>query len=234
LAQVNARGTVRERMAARIQRNERGCWIWTAANNGRYGVLYAWGRMRYAHRVSYREFKGEIPAGHEIRHHCDSPLCVNPDHLTTGTHRQNVDDAVRRDRTSNGDRCPTAKLTRAQVERIRERNPLTEVDIAATCKEYGVTRRTIYRAIRGETWVGPGAPTRVPEPEWIPVGHPETRHVTRATDGTLPHLLSQGYVRIPDDLWRAARNKLARHPDNYVSLRSTKKLAQWLDTQRAA
>ena len=38
-------------------------------------------RERWAHRVSYRLFRGAIPSGHQIHHSCGMPSCVNPQHL---------------------------------------------------------------------------------------------------------------------------------------------------------
>lgn len=45
------------------------------------------------HRVKFCDFHGisidEI-AGLEIRHTCDNPRCINPLHLVTGTHADNM------------------------------------------------------------------------------------------------------------------------------------------------
>lgn len=76
------------------------CHYWTGEvhSNG-YGVF----RRQRAHRVSYERIHGPIPreidgARAVIRHRCDTPLCVNPDHLEIGTQAQNVADAKERKR----------------------------------------------------------------------------------------------------------------------------------------
>jgi len=58
---------------------ETGCWIWTGAVDGGYGVHYhAVGR--YAYRFAYCETVGPIPEGYRLRRTCASRLCVNPEH----------------------------------------------------------------------------------------------------------------------------------------------------------
>src|SRR5690606_28396088 len=80
---------------------ETGCWLWTGAA-GRYGILVVRrngkSKTLRAHRVAYELFRGEVPAGQVVCHRCDVPFCVNPDHLFTGTQRDNLLDGVRKGR----------------------------------------------------------------------------------------------------------------------------------------
>ena len=74
-----------------------GCWLW----------LGDVGRKDYARitvnrksmRVS-RLILGLTDRRVQARHTCDTPLCVNPEHLLPGTNSDNVRDAVRRKRHS--------------------------------------------------------------------------------------------------------------------------------------
>lgn len=70
------------------------CWLWTATpGTSGYGNFRAGIRMLLPHRVAYELAKGPIGAELEVRHGpCCNPLCVNPDHLTVGTRKQNVED----------------------------------------------------------------------------------------------------------------------------------------------
>jgi len=85
-----------------------GCWLWTAATHST-GLAYAvitisdgnGGRKQeYAHRESYKLFKGPLN-GMSVLHKCDTPQCVNPDHLFLGTLSDNTKDMVRKKRQVN-------------------------------------------------------------------------------------------------------------------------------------
>lgn len=83
--------------AARAIVTETGCWEWQGAVLGKgYGKFKKDGKFWLAHRYSYTMYKGPIPDGLVIRHKCHNVLCVNPDHLQTGTHRDNVWDQIER------------------------------------------------------------------------------------------------------------------------------------------
>jgi hypothetical protein len=125
-----------------------GCWLWTGSiHHGGYGQMWSGvSGPAKAHHVSYRLHKGEIPPGLWVRHKCDVRSCVNPDHLEVGTAQDNVDDAVRRDRHSRGERFWAARLTEQQVLAIRA-DP-RKGQHAAIARDYGVTPKLFTTSSR--------------------------------------------------------------------------------------
>lgn len=81
------------------------CWLWQGKpNDSGYGTLRTGdeGAPEYAHRYSWRLHKGPVPDGYCVLHRCDTPLCVNPEHLFLGTRGSNNADAKAKRRTSQG------------------------------------------------------------------------------------------------------------------------------------
>ncbi len=82
-----------------VVNDETGCWEWTGVRSGSerggYGYLKVGGKHQPAHRVSYELFVGPIPDSLEIDHLCMVRRCVNPRHLRTATHAENMGAARR-------------------------------------------------------------------------------------------------------------------------------------------
>lgn len=80
-------------------RKDGDCIVWTGARNkAGYGIQMILRWPFLAHRVSFTLKHGDIPPGHLIRHSCDNPPCVNPNHLSSGTYRDNAADTTARGR----------------------------------------------------------------------------------------------------------------------------------------
>lgn len=61
-----------------------GCWLWLGSyDHYGYGALSYQRKTWKAHRLAYLAWKG-VP-GQVIHHKCETPACVNPDHLESVT-----------------------------------------------------------------------------------------------------------------------------------------------------
>lgn len=132
-----------------------GCWLWTrwAMPRG-YGRLYVGNRQWLAHRVSSWVFNGPYSENLAIMHECDTPACVNPEHLRPGTNKENVDHRVKMGRTAilSGSQNPYSKLTESVIRRCREDWHAGLFTYSEMARRYGVSKTTMARAVKGQRW----------------------------------------------------------------------------------
>lgn len=136
---------------------ESGCWEWKEfTNTDGYGMfrMASTSPMIGAHKASHVIYKGEVATGEVVRHTCDNPPCVNPDHLVLGTVADNVDDCVARKRRSpqRGNHNNARKISSEDAASIRETYARGGVSQQSLADEYGVTQAAISAVIRGKTW----------------------------------------------------------------------------------
>lgn len=147
--------SLKERLLARlIPVTESGCWIWEGFTvPAGYGFIGGSGEILYTHRASYELFKGEIPPGMFVRHTCDVPCCCNPDHLVLGSHQDNMNDMVNRNRQAKGaNAIHTPKLTEREVLEIRRKYSEGGFNQKELAECYGVNRYTISAIINRKSW----------------------------------------------------------------------------------
>lgn len=130
---------------------EGGCWLWKSTIvRGGYGQFYLFTesgqRVRtYAHRVAYVLANGDISGDMEVMHRCDVPGCVNPDHLTLGTHRDNMRDRMAKGRAAKVK--PSLRVISPEDVIAIRRNDRPAREWARKC---GVCVSHINRIRRGE------------------------------------------------------------------------------------
>lgn len=140
-------------MARVVRDPDTRCWMWAGAKS-RYGEC-GWresGRWvrTLAHRRSWVLFRGPIPDGLFVCHRCDTPLCVNPDHLFLGTHDDNMADQVAKGRQARGTRNAMARLNEDTVRAIRR--AAGSASQRALARQFGTSPMTINRIIRRQLW----------------------------------------------------------------------------------
>lgn len=144
------------RFMKKVKRVSSGCWEWQGYLSQPptlgYGIFYC-GNPKKAHRWLYTQIYGDLPRNVFVCHRCDNPKCVNPRHLFTGTHQENMDDCVRKGRRPGHkprQLRPNAKLTMEQADTIRKVFKPGMAPILA--REYGVFTSTVMGIVRGKLY----------------------------------------------------------------------------------
>lgn len=176
-AMSGMRGThgvsVKERFEAKFEVVEKtGCWIWIATTgDSGYGQFVYKGKKARAHRVSLQIYEDTDPGDLFVLHQCDTPACVNPDHLRVGTHQENVDEYRRRgdaEVTEKGKRArslSTGKLTPPQVIQVRRKYWMMDLTQEEIAESLPISQSALSQLLKGNTY------------SWLPVWPPYTDEV---------------------------------------------------------
>lgn len=135
--------------------DDNGCFICIShARNKGYPLSWINGRKVRLLRFVYEQMYGEIPEGHVIRHKCDVRPCINPEHLETGTPKQNIYDAINRGRMQAvlGESNPNSKLTVEQVKEIKRALKNKTSSNYKLAAKYGVSDMAIRKIKKGTMW----------------------------------------------------------------------------------
>lgn len=132
-----------------------GCWEWQLHkdNSGYARIILPDHTRLLVHRASYEVFVGEIPNGLQVCHKCDNPICINPEHLFTGTPKENGEDKSRKGRVKKllGAKNPQSKLDERKVKNIRF---LAKIGVPQKrlAEVFGVNRHHISDIVTGRRW----------------------------------------------------------------------------------
>ncbi len=130
-----------------------GCWLWTGKLHFGYGRFSGVSKKdERAHRAAWILYKGAIPEGLCVLHHCDVRSCVNPDHLFIGTKLDNTRDCIAKGRFNpghqKGEINGRSKLTAQQVYDIRA----SALGCLRLSRQFGVSTTTIKHIRNRRLW----------------------------------------------------------------------------------
>lgn len=108
------------------------CFICTSHSAGNHGYpeLHFRGKTATIPRLVLSRRSRALPSLIYARHTCDNKLCIRPNHIIPGTHKDNMRDATERHQMQHGEDRPNSKLTAEKVIYIRN-SPETLNEISA-------------------------------------------------------------------------------------------------------
>lgn len=141
------------------------CWLWTASrfklserlkqgrrNTFLYGqfTLTLDGVQQHigAHVYSFQLAYGPVPDGMEVMHSCHNMVCVNPAHLSAGTHTENVRQSARAGHY-NVSRPTRQKLSPADIDEIRRLVASGQLQ-KTVAQKFGITAASVSQFISGK------------------------------------------------------------------------------------
>jgi hypothetical protein len=131
-------------------RGDKACWLWLGTKlKAGYGTFGVDGKPLKAHRVAFELTYGLIPDGNSVCHNCpggDNPSCVNPSHLFTGTHADNM-----RDKDNKGRANHPVVLTDLEVLEIRNLHKQGGYTHAKLAVIFNTSRSNVTRIVNGKT-----------------------------------------------------------------------------------
>lgn len=128
------------------------CVLWPfGLNNSGYGLAVIDGKQGIASRLMCIMVHGRPRTRkHEAAHSCGRRPCINPNHISWKTRRQNQRDRLIHGTAQRGEASPLAKLTASEVKKIRRL--ATSKTATAISKIYNISRWHVVRIVRGERW----------------------------------------------------------------------------------
>lgn len=153
------------------------CWLWRGkcVNNKGYAAITMRRRGYGIHRLSYALAFGEVPDDLFVLHRCDTPLCVNPEHLFLGTQADNIADCKQKGRlrpplVGYGTSSPHSKLSEVMARNIVSLNA-AGFSSPVLGRMFGVSHNAIRDVLHGVRWNAGDRFKRGPMPYWLKLHH---------------------------------------------------------------
>lgn len=140
--------SIKCRFMVKTKISTNGCIEWQAAEYkngyGKFGHIRA--SCDYAHRVSWRIFRGEIPKGMMVLHKCDNRKCINHEHLFLGNQADNIHDM------HNKNRQRKSKITGSDLSKMQAMSHRGITQLAIS-KEFSISQALVSLLLLGKVTV---------------------------------------------------------------------------------
>jgi len=155
----NPKPSLVERIMEKVSFQSSGCWMWTGAKSGgdgseryKYGYINIDGSVKRVHRVLYEITTGECLDGLALLHRCDTPLCINPAHLTPGTHQDNMDDMNHKGRAKHA--VGEGNHSKLSVEQVMEIKRMRGDGSTYTVigERFNISSAHVSNIVKGKKW----------------------------------------------------------------------------------
>ena len=151
--------TLALQLKQRSVETEDGCWEWQGSlfSIGYASVPKKFGGGGYGHRAMYGLVVAPIPNGMYVLHSCDNRKCINPAHLSLGTHLDNIKDMHSKNRQRGGsmpnEKNPYCHFSNEVINQIRADykagKPKRDIE-----RQYGISETHYYRVVKMEVRLG--------------------------------------------------------------------------------
>jgi len=112
-------------------------------------------KRHYLHTLVCETWHGPRPTPkHQVRHINGNMNDNRLDNLAWGTAIQNAADRVIHGTSTDGERNPMSRLTRAKVNEMRRIRQETGAYYSQIAKQFGVSTMTAFRAVTRQSWQG--------------------------------------------------------------------------------
>lgn len=123
------------------------CWPWPGKRNkDGYGIGWACGENRLAHRMVFQAVYGAIE--HCVLHTCDNPPCCNPNHHFDGTRTHNAKDRDQKGRMPRGEASPRTIHSDTTIAALLE-SVAGGISVADAARALGLTYKYAWKLING-------------------------------------------------------------------------------------
>lgn len=144
-------------LKSKTKETDSGCWEWQGPlHTVGYGSVSRpkIGGGGYAHRAMVEAVIGPIPEKMQVMHSCDNRKCINPEHLSWGTHLDNIRDMQAKNRHRGGslpnEKNPNHKFSDEQILKIREARK-NGMRFTQLMREFQISESHLIRVIKNET-----------------------------------------------------------------------------------